>query len=300
MPEVNTEVVQDNKTEPTTTNSNSGVQNENVVKDDNSTKPKQDVDIVKRVSQFKPAETQPANDGDKFNVNQLDSTIEAIQDPAVKEQILLLKKSLIAGENQKYQDIATLRKNLEAEKGELSNWTTEKVQGLLNDPAFIKAAQSVSGTSQQGADQNDSMLSDVEKQQIGGLQNQINTIVSQNTQLLKQQQDEGNKGKYANYNSQAVDILTNELLQGKVQANRESLWKVLDYEPAVRRAYQLGLEDKKLETNEKVNANSIDGLNIVKTDNAPAPEKGESNINYFKRLVIGNIKKSNESVQIRK
>jgi len=247
-------------------------------------------DLVTKVSKVEIKE--PTKEVETFNVTDIDK----IQDPEGKKYADQAYKSFQRGFNQKFQDLAVLRKEYEAKLAEPSNWTPERVQGLLKDEEFVKAAQSVAGVKSDDY----SALSDVEKKQLKEIQTQMSGLVNQNAQLLRSQEDEGLKGKYANYNSGAVDILTGDLLQGKVKATREHLHKVLDYDDAVRRAYELGKQDKKLDIQEKVTSISPEGVTAVSNKDVPEKEKGESDRNFFKRLVLDNAKKSAESGEVRK
>lgn len=56
---------------------------------------KQEPDLLKRVSQVKQEEKKEEEAEGKFNINDLDTHIEKIQDPALKEQFVGLKKSLL-------------------------------------------------------------------------------------------------------------------------------------------------------------------------------------------------------------
>lgn len=245
--------------------------------------------LITRVSQVKTEAPEKSAEESKFNINELDAEIEKVSDGNIKGQLLALKKSLISGENQKYQEIAKLRKEYENKLSGTSNWTTEKVQALLNDPTFVKAAQDIAGT--QTNQEETSMLSDAEKNQFKKLSDEIQTLRGQSWKASQQQQDEANKSKYANYDSQAVDIITADLLAGKVQATREDLWKVHDYENAVKRAYELGKQDRISETGEKIQLTSIGGLNMTNTDSGLKPEKGESNSAFWRRIADHNMKK---------
>ncbi len=231
-------------------------------------------DLVQRVSQVK--ET-------KFNINDLDSEIEKITDPKVKEQMLGLKKSLVAGENQKYQDIAQLRKDLEAQKS--SNWTSERVQDLLKDQSFLSAARDIIPQDES------SMLTEPEKASIKAAKDRADFAVSQASEAKRLREDEVLNNKYANYNAEGVDVITADLISGKLKATREDLHKVLDYDDAIKRAYSLGKEDKKVDTKEKIDATSVDG---VTTNISEAPLKrikGESDRVYFQRLGEHNLAK---------
>jgi hypothetical protein len=107
-------------------------------------------------------------------------------------------------------------------------------------------------------------------------------------------QDETLKTRYANYNPEAVDIITSDLLTGKVRATREDLWKVYDYEPAVKRAYELGRQDGQTEKQEKVNSISAEGMSTMQPNKeVPKPGEKESTHSYFGRIVMGNLTKMN-------
>lgn len=244
--------------------------------------------LVSRVAAFKP-EVKPVVPvaEDAFDFKQ----IEAIKDPLAKDIALKAYKSMQSGFGKKFQEIAELRKTLEAKASETANWSPERVQSLLNDPNFVKAAQQVAGTSsvnnqnQSGLTNEEwSALTDNERAQLGAMQHKINMLENINSQTLKLQQDEQLKTKFANYDPRAVDLLTNDLLQGKVQATREHLHKVLDYEQAVERAYQLGLTDGTKGKQERLNASSYQGSSAINSSERPQPEKGEGNLNFFQRV----------------
>jgi hypothetical protein len=251
----------------------------------------QEPDLLTRVSQVKPTDTQQQQTDDsegKFNINDLDKQIETIQDPALKEQMAGLKKSLLRGENQKYQEIATLRKQYETKLAETSNWTPERVKQEMNKPDFVQAAQEVLQTGNpKGSgltDEQYSALSDAEKAKLNQMEQKVALLEQSNWEAVKAQQDAQLKNKYANYDPTIIDDLTKNLMTGKVKADRESLFKVIDYEPAVKRAYELGLQDKQTQNQEKVSGMSFttDGRNI------PIPtsverEKGESIDNWIRR-----------------
>jgi hypothetical protein len=250
---------------------------------------KPEKDLITRVSEVKEEAKPEVKEEAKFNINDLDASIEAVQDPKSKEQLLALKKSLISGENKKYQEIADLRKDLEAKienlKTQPKEWTSERVQELMKDQSFVTAAQSIVGE-----ETSESALSEKEQARIKQLEQQLRTVQQQGMQAFKAQQDEVLKAKYANYDGQAVDTITADLLEGKVQAGREDLWKVYDYEAAVKRAYKLGLEDKKLNITEKVDSASIEaGVTTESAQDVPKKNEGESDHAYFVRLGLRNL-----------
>ena len=254
---------------------------------------KSEPDLITRVSQVniekettatkEPVEGIPVEEP-KFDINDIDK----IQDPQAKEQALKAYKSFQRGFNQKFQELAELRKNMEARtQQEKSAWTPDKVQQLLNDPQFVQSAQQVA--SQQNppnsglTDQEYSALTDKEKAQLNGMQQELNQMKLQNWQMQQRQQDELLKQKYANYASDIVDTTIHKLVNNQIIATREDLWKVVDYNDAVQRAYQLGKQDRALENNEKQQSLSTEGFNAT-PQNKVEPEKNESSQGFWKRI----------------
>ena len=236
-------------------------------------------DLVARVSQVKPVEKAKQEIDEKFNINDLDSQIEKLPDPVLKEQVLGLKKSLLKGENQKYQEIATLRKQYEQELAKVNSWTPEKVNGLLQNQDFVKAAQSIVGTPTEST----SMLSEQERTLIEQNNQKVNMLMQQNERLMQAQQDNQLKQRYANYDTNAVDQTFNDMINGRVQATREHLWKVIDYENAVKRAYDLGLQDKQTQNQERASGMTFATNNNVQQPSVVERQKGESAQQFLAR-----------------
>jgi hypothetical protein len=255
-------------------------------------------DLITRVSKVK-VESPKADvtiEEPKFDIND----IEKITDPVAKEQALRAYKSFQRGFNEKYQELATLRKDLETIKNQNTQWTPDRIKQELNKPDFIQASQTVlQEQNPPNSGMNDTEWSSLtvnEKKQWQGMQQELASLKQQqnNQQILQnfKQQDETLKTKYANYDPQAVDVITNELLTGKRLATREDLFRSLDYENAVKRAYELGKQDGNVDKIEKTNASSYDGLSTGKpATDIPVPEKNESTNSFFGRLVENNIRK---------
>jgi hypothetical protein len=268
------------------------------------TEAKKEPDLITRVAQHKPEEVKPEVKSTEIAEPEFDfKDIEKIADPAAKDYAMKAYKSFQKGFNQKFQEIADIRKSLESKQQETTTWTPEKIQGLLKDPQFLTVAQQVAATqaptSFEGSPEQWSALSDGDKAKFQMLENKINLLEQQNFQTMKVSQDESLKQKYPNYNPQAIDILTADLLQGKVQATREHLYKVYDYEDAVQRAYDLGKKDGQKDLLEKKEGSSIDGLSVTGSKEAIKAEKGESNTNFWNRIVNTNMAKLKEG-QLRK
>ena len=254
-------------------------------------------DLISRVSKVK-VEDKPTElniEEPKFDVND----IENIADPVAKEQALRAYKSFQRGFNQKFQELADLRKKLEVTQ-QPTTWTKDRIRQELNKPDFIQASQEVlQEQNPPDSGMNDtewSALTTNEKKQWQAMQSELASLKQQqNRQQILQNfkmQDDTLKTKYANYDPQAVDIITNELLTGKRQATREDLFRSLDYEKAVKRAYELGKQDGNLDKQDKVNASAYDGISTGKpATDVPVAEKNESTNSFFGRIVANNIAK---------
>lgn len=249
--------------------------------------------ILERVAKApdKP-DTVPPTEAPIFNYND----IENIKDPDARKYAESAYKSMLGDYTRKTQELATERAKLETDRQDISNWSPEKVQALLKDESFVKAAQSATTAQQDNyglTDDQYSALTEPEKKMLQDSRKQseenrlaVQSIMEQNNKLLLQQQDEQLKGKYANYDAQSVDTITQDMLSGKYQATREDIWKVVNYEKAVTKAYELGKQDKAPEVQGKVQASSLDGLNVASSENMPVREEKESDRSWFQRLAM--------------
>jgi hypothetical protein len=265
------------------------------------TEPKKDeTPLIQRVAKFMetndPVTTGvPVEDDFKFDINE----IQKIEDPKARELAEKAYKSFQRGFNKKFQDLAELRKSLESQGG---TWTPDRINKLLNDPSFLQAAQQVAGTTNPQTsgltDEEWSALNDKEKAQLTGMQNKINQLEQFNMTALKTQQDASLKQTYANYNPQQVDTLLSDMMSNRIQATREHLWKVIDYEPAVDRAYRLGRQDERAGTSDRVSAISAQGV-TAQPNQTIQPEKEESNLNFWKRIASKRLAESKSGQQQR-
>lgn len=253
--------------------------------------PKQEIkeDLITRASQVK-LEPQPEK-----GIRPLEE--EATNFKTVEDAIRWAEKKERAWESgytKKFQELAELRKSLESKKTENVKWTPERIQQeLLRDPTFVQAAQQVAGSQEESALTADDRKLIEETRQA--------SLIAQQEAFRQQKmlEDEKLRTKYKNYNPEAVDIVTADLLEGKEKATREHLWKVLDYEDFGKRCYALGKQDRATEVNEKINASSPTGYTAVSNDTIK-PEKGESNSAYWNRVVAHNLVKASREKEIRK
>jgi hypothetical protein len=244
-------------------------------------------DIISRVGQMKSSTVKQEVSEPTFNFED----INKIQDPVAKEYAMNAYKSFQKGFNSKFQEIAELRKTLENEKNSINNWTPERIQSLLKDERFVNAAQSIIGDQHpQGQADEYSNLSESEKAKIKALENELKQIKSVSYQQTMRQNDEILKQKYAHYDPNEMDIITADVLQGKAQITREHIFKAIHYEDDIKKAYELGKQDKQLDTQEKVTSMSFgSGPSIVSSSSKTEMENGESDQAYLKRLFMKNM-----------
>lgn len=253
-------------------------------------------DLITRASKVAiKTDEQPPHQEEHFDIKDIDK----IKDPEAKAYAEQAYKSFEKGYQKKFQDLAAERKKAEELAGKYSKWTPEKVQELINDQDFIQAAQAVTQSSQnqsggQMSDEEWSALTDTEKKEFRRMQSNINSLMQQNQMMALRQQDESNRARYANYEPGKIDELAHKIQTGQYQATREDAWKVIDYEPAIRRAYELGLQDKNSEIGKKINFNSAEGGNINAGEEPPKKNEGESGTAYFKRIAAWRMASSKQ------
>jgi len=243
-------------------------------------------DLVTRASRI-PLE-QPNQDEGKFNINDLDAQIERINDPAMKEQVLGLKKSLLRGENQKYQEIAELRKKYETSLAQQSEWTPERLREELKNPSFKQVAQSIVEEQQSSTN---SMLSEEEQALLNDNTKKINSLTQANQALLRQQEDSVLKGKYANYDPNVVDKAITDVAHGRIRMTREDIWKAIDYTNGMKRAYKLREQDTQRENKDKISGMTIDNTVNMTQPTGLVKEKGESTQQFMRRSYQHHAKK---------
>lgn len=256
------------------------------------TQQKEPDDLLSRVTKFvtnndpeQKSEDNIKSDPDKFNYNEL----ESIQSPEeAKKWAESAYKSMQRGEGQKFQEIADLKKELQGalESGALKkNWSSNDIQELLRDPTFVQAAQHLEQGNNSSQTDDYSYLSDSEKQRITALE-KANTDA--NRRLAEMQRSEEHtrlSTKYANYDSGAIDILSADLISGKAKGGPEEIYKVLNHDDNVRRAYEMGKRDERNGITERVELSSPSTSSVNTRVEAPIlPEKEEKSKTYFARL----------------
>ena len=248
-------------------------------------------DLVTRVSEVKPVVSTPALDRSKH-----DELIASLP-PEVQSQVKAYENEIMSGANKKFMAAADKERELS------QPWTTERVAKLLNDQTFVASAQEVaqrqalsqnpSGSGMQ--DQEWSALTDGERKQFYAVQQNQIQMQGQMNQLLARQEDLNLMSRYKNYEASKIDKLQQDLIQGNVRATREHLHKVLDYDDAIDRAYNMGKQDSQTEIKGKINASSpAVGVNTTQADSIPEKPKGMSNVQHFINLAQSRIKQINQ------
>ena len=237
---------------------------------------------------------------EKFDYKEYEQTLNSIKDPTQKAILEKAYKSFQSGFNKKFQDLADIRKQFESKSQETTKWTPEKLQQEINKTDFIESAKAVmeiqAPVNSNLTDSEYSMLSENEKAKIKQLDSEIQSLKKLNQQTLIQNQqenmkrlDESLKTKYANYDPNAIDIITDDLMQNRVQATREHIYKAYYHDENVRRAYELGRQDERSGISVKKDSASLPNSTANRKVEPLEPEKGENSLTYFKRIAIKNM-----------
>ena len=255
-------------------------------------------DLTSRASEvsLEPQETEKKYDRNSFN-----EKLSKLP-PEMQEEVKAFQQTLYKGADEKFQEAARLRR--EADELRQRGWDKNSVQQLLNDPTFQAQVNELQQERQveqnpQGSGLSDeewSYLSPKEKALLANTQKMQQEDRKRMDQFFQKQewekQDMTIKARYKNYEPKYVDEAFNGLVSGKIQATREDLWKAIDYENAVKRAYELGKKDRALDLNEKVTASSpASGFNVNQSKDVPQKGEKENGVEYFKRIAMRNAQK---------
>lgn len=256
-------------------------------------------DIITRSSAFKvqPETTPNGTQETKFNFKD----IEKITDPVAKKWAEDAYKSFQADHTRKTQEIAEQRRNLEsAQSLKSKNFTLNDVDELLNNPTFIQAAQEKQKIAQPQQTMSQNGNAELTEEEFSYLtpemqkvylqQKQTKDMVAQLTGKLQsaeiEKEDMTLKTRYTNYSPESVNQIYRDMMSGKINATREHLWKVLDYEDMAKRVYQLGRQDEKQGISQARQASTqVNGVTTQTLDSdIPTRLKNESFQDHWKRL----------------
>jgi hypothetical protein len=256
-------------------------------------------DLTSRASEVSLEQSQETEK--KYDRNSFNEKLSKLP-PEMQEEVKAFQQTLYKGADEKFQEAARLRR--EAEELRQRGWDKTSVQQLLNDPTFQAQVNELQQERQveqnpQGSGLSDeewSYLSPKEKAMLANTQKMQQEDRKKMDQFFQKQewekQDMTIKARYKNYEPKYVDEAFNGLVSGKIQATREDLWKAIDYENAVKRAYELGKKDRALDLNEKVTASSpASGFNVNQSKDVPQKGEKENGVEYFKRIAMRNAQK---------
>lgn len=264
-------------------------------------------DLLSRITRFVD-DASPQNksedkiDEDVFNDAEFRKKIDSLQDPELKQYMLSMRKTGVRGIQERLQEISEMRKELTALKQGINpGWSPERVQQLLNDKEFLNAAQSVLGNQSQTLEDDGEYVPESVKQKLAKLEQensqfkqQWNQFSQQQTMAQRVQEHERLKERYGNYDPQKVDELINGLIQGKVQAGPEAVYKAYYHDDNVKRAYEMGRRDAMGGVQERQQASSFSSNSVQRPNSEIEPEKGETNKQFWNRIV------NNKLSQLRK
>lgn len=264
-------------------------------------------DLLSRITRFVD-DASPQNksedkiDEDVFNDAEFRKKIDSLQDPELKQYMISMRKTGVRGIQERLQEISEMRKELTALKQGINpGWSPERVQQLLNDKEFLNAAQSVLGNQNQTLEDDGEYVPESVKQKLAKLEQensqfkqQWNQFSQKQTMAQLQAEHERLKERYGNYDSQKVDELINGLIQGKVQAGPEVVYKAYFHDDNVKRAYEMGRRDALGGVKERQQASSFSSNSVQKPNSEIEPEKGETSKQFWNRIV------NNKLSQLRK
>lgn len=249
-------------------------------------------DLITKVSQFKKPVAAPRPEG-SFDAKDIDK----ITDPVAREYVERLQKSLVGDYTKKTQAIAEEKKRLE----ETKRWTPERIQQeLLNNQEFLSAAQQIQATQNPPnsglTDEQFSSLTDKEKAEIASLKSELTSLKQNNVQATIRaeitQTDAQLRSKFADYNPVEIDRATQELAGMTLSGIREYVYKAQFHDEHVKAAYEMGKEDGRGITQNKIGGMSQEGMASTSNDVAPIKNKGESDQAFFVRIAKARLEQS--------
>ena len=236
-------------------------------------------DLITKVAQFKKETSSVSTDT-------AHKEFDDIKDPVAKEIAIKRDKERQADYVRKTQDLAQQRKDLEAKVTEINTWSPERIQKeLLTNPTFLSSAQMVSSTSVK----DDTFLTDEEKEnrsKIANMEGELQRLKANNYQALIIQQDATLQSRYGeDYKPSDIDSTIEKMSKMQPHLLREYVYKAINYEEGLKKAYELGKNESKQINNDKINAFSVSGNQVRSGENTPVREKGESDQSFLTRIM---------------
>jgi len=225
--------------------------------------------------------------------------INSIPDPKLREYIQAKEKDMVKGMNEKFRNIAELKKELEQSKSQSQvsdRWTKDRLQQELQNPEFSQAVQDYASQSAPqdwvGTQEEWSNLNTNEKREFNIMKSELKGLKDSQRQFQLQQTDQTIKGKFEDYSPEQVNDFEAKLRRGVIDdsTRREFIYKALNYEKHVNRAYNLKIQDESGKVQAKVNASTIDSTQSqTPAIDLPKREENEKTSNYFVKLARRNM-----------
>lgn len=249
--------------------------------------PAPEVDILTRVSQFKAPVVE-----DKILNPPEQPEFAKITDPvareAAKEAVERMRRDMQSDYTKKLEGAQKL-------VNQSKSWTPQRIQQeLLTNPEFLQAAQMIQGTQatpSQLTQESYSALTDSEKAAVNlvpELQNELKQIRQKATeeQIVNAiaQKDVTLRTRFTDYDSKQIDDACRNLAQSNIADVREYVYKAVNYETNVKKAYEMGRLEGQGKLNSKLNIIAPEGSVITGNEKVPTKNAGESDKNFFIRL----------------
>lgn len=245
------------------------------------------VNLMDKVSQFKINKTAvlPSVDSQSFFDYK---EIEKITDPVARKIAEDAYKSMQSGFTKKTQEIADQKRNYEQKLADMQNWSPERIQRELSNPAFLQAAQqyqAIQNPPNSGlTDEQFSALTNQEKAEISALKTKINSLEQSNFQAQVMQRDTQLQTKYPDYNATQIDTVIRDLAQMSPLDIREHVYKSLKHDEDVAAAYELGRTEAQALTQSKITAITPNGSAAATSDGMPVRDAKDTDQGWFMKL----------------
>lgn len=264
------------------------------------TKPLSSSDILKKSSEQpkeapKPEQQQVEIPEKLFSEEDLKTIKDPIARQIAKDVLEKKEKDMLRGMNSKFQEIADIRKQLESKMSESNQWSRDRLEKAMKDPAFVEAVQAIAQSRQasappsnyDGTDEEWSALSEQEQNRFKQLEGQVNKLLSVQQQQELRQVDESIKQRLPGYDPKQVDDFAKRMNSDQIglEELREFAGKSLLFDSAVEQAYQLGLKEGNSSLQDKLNANiNVGNIDASASRDIPKREQGVKSKDHFMNI----------------
>lgn len=251
-------------------------------------------DILQRVSKVAVKPNEPS-ESPKVTVS-MDDIKDPIARQVLEKRLAEANESISKTFGQVGADKAKLMKQVEELQGKINQtWTPQRLQQELSRQDFVQAAQALQAQAPpngwDGSQAEWSALTPNEKQQFQNIVANQNNLAQQMNGLLQSQVDTTLKTKYPDYDPTQVDSFYRESQEGRVQPDRirEMIYKALNYDTHVQRAYDFAVQDKTSLNQDRVNGMTPNASPTTLSANKPEKQPGESSQSWLSKVTKFNL-----------